>query len=59
MPSEKIPRKGTLLEFVWNEKMRHPEKVLLIRVGEFYGHSLGSCKGRANKRAFMTVWPEI
>ena len=38
LPSEKIPRKGTLLEYVWNEKMRHPDKVLLIRVGEFYGH---------------------
>jgi DNA mismatch repair ATPase MutS len=29
-------RKGTLLEYVMKEKKRHSDKVLLVRVGDFY-----------------------
>ena len=29
-------RKGTLLDFICSEKERFPDKVLLVRVGEFY-----------------------
>jgi len=35
-PTTLVSKKGTLFEWVMQQKKEHPDKVILYRVGEFY-----------------------
>jgi hypothetical protein len=39
VPTTGFPKKGTLLDFVLQQKILYPEKIILVRVGEVSKHT--------------------